>query len=83
MSAYQFYGTSSFIFVAKLRSLKNDLKLWNKQSFGDIDDLKKSLLEELRVIEGSQEGRPLFLDEISRMNEVSSKFDRVILQEIS
>lgn len=41
----------SFIPMAKLRALKNDLKLWNTQSFGDISDRKKFMLEELQEFE--------------------------------
>lgn len=50
--AYQFSSSPSFVFTAKLKALKNGLKLWNKHSFGYISDRKKSLVEELRELEG-------------------------------
>lgn len=37
-SGYQLHGTPSFIFAAKLKALKNDLKLWNTHTFVDIGD---------------------------------------------
>lgn len=49
--AYQFDGTSSFILAAKLKILKNDLKFWNIQSFSDIGNSKKLVLEDIRVLE--------------------------------
>ncbi len=35
-SNYSFDGTPSFVLAQKLKALKGDLKVWNKQVFGDV-----------------------------------------------
>jgi len=35
-----------FIFSQKLKALKNDLKRWNEHEFGNVEFLKKRLMEE-------------------------------------
>ena len=44
---YCFSGSLSFILVRKLKALKDDLKKWIKEEFGDLAFRKKSLLSEL------------------------------------
>uniref|UniRef100_A0A2N9GN59 Reverse transcriptase domain-containing protein n=1 Tax=Fagus sylvatica TaxID=28930 RepID=A0A2N9GN59_FAGSY len=43
-SSYSFMGTPSYVLSQKLKALKEDLKLWNKQVFGDVG-LKRQQLE--------------------------------------
>ena len=43
-SSYTFSGTPSYVLFQKLKALKGDLKLWNKQVFGDVG-LKRQQLE--------------------------------------
>ncbi|KAG6643577.1 hypothetical protein CIPAW_09G221600 [Carya illinoinensis] len=38
-----FEGTPSFVLASKLRALKADLKMWNKDVFGNVEQQKKSL----------------------------------------
>jgi exonuclease III len=57
-SSYEFNGTPSFVLACKLKALKEDLKKWNKESFGDIHHRKNKCMRdilELDVKEG-QEG---------------------------
>jgi hypothetical protein len=35
-SGYEFIGTPSFVLASKLKALKEDLKQWNKEVFGDV-----------------------------------------------
>ena len=35
-SSYTFAGTPSFVLAQKLKALKGDLKVWNKEVFGDV-----------------------------------------------
>lgn len=51
-SSYKFIGTPSFILACKLKALKQDLKKWNLEVFGHIDNQKSTLLEELQELEG-------------------------------
>ncbi|KAF5470704.1 hypothetical protein F2P56_011201 [Juglans regia] len=53
-SSYQFIGTPSFILACKLKALKQDLKKWNLEVFGHIDNHKSILLEELEELEGKE-----------------------------
>lgn len=63
----------SFILVSKLKALK-DLKLWNVQSFREIGNCNKSLLEELHGVERANKGWALSLEELSqRLDLVSDK----------
>jgi hypothetical protein len=43
-SSYSFRGTPSYVLSQKLKALKEDLKLWNKQVYGDVG-LKRQQLE--------------------------------------
>jgi hypothetical protein len=45
-SSYSLQGSPSFVLAQKLKAFKVDLKLWNKQVFGNVDSLKKAHLEE-------------------------------------
>ncbi|KAG6660373.1 hypothetical protein CIPAW_03G101600 [Carya illinoinensis] len=46
-TSYQVFGSPSHILAGKLKALKNDLKLWNSHTFGDLGEQKKTMLEEL------------------------------------
>jgi hypothetical protein len=35
-AGYEFVGTPSFVLASKLKALKEDLKHWNKETFGDV-----------------------------------------------
>jgi hypothetical protein len=42
--SYRFQGSPSFIFSPKLKALKNDLKRWNEQEFGNVEYQKKNAM---------------------------------------
>ena len=52
---YCFSGSLSFILVRKLKALKDDLKKWIKEEFGDLAFRKKSLLSELLGLDARED----------------------------
>ena len=50
-----FAGSPSFILAHKLKALKEDLKRWNKEGFGDLTFRKKCLLSELLVLDAMED----------------------------
>ncbi|KAG6626350.1 hypothetical protein CIPAW_15G041600 [Carya illinoinensis] len=80
-ASYQIQGTPSFIFAGKLKALKKDLKLWNKQTFGDVVECKKSKEAEIKGLERIQENRPLTQEEIAVKKELEADLERVVVRE--
>ena len=67
-SSYTFTGTPSFVLAQKLKALKGDLKVWNKEVFGDVG-LKRQQLEcELQALDEKESLSSLSSDE-RRMRE--------------
>ena len=52
-------GSPSFVLAQKLKALKEDLKKWNKEEFGDLAFRKKCLLAELMGLDAKEELRGL------------------------
>lgn len=48
---YVFSGSPSFVVNMKLKALKSDLKVWNRDVFGDLNFRKASLLQELSSLD--------------------------------
>ena len=48
-------GSPSFILARKLKALKEDLKKWNKEEFGDLAFRKKCLLSELLGLDARED----------------------------
>uniref|UniRef100_A0A2N9FRJ8 Reverse transcriptase domain-containing protein n=1 Tax=Fagus sylvatica TaxID=28930 RepID=A0A2N9FRJ8_FAGSY len=46
-SGYEFVGTPSFVLAYKLKALKEDLKKWNKDTFGDIHHRKSCCMRDI------------------------------------
>ncbi|XP_042953621.1 uncharacterized protein LOC122290111 [Carya illinoinensis] len=80
-SSYQIQGTPSFVFAGKLKALKQDLKLWNKQSFGNIRVLKKTKQWEIQELERVRELRPLNQEEQAQKLALVVEIERIILME--
>ncbi|KAK9279089.1 hypothetical protein L1049_012764 [Liquidambar formosana] len=51
LSSNSFYGCPMFILQGKLKLLKQRLKVWNKEVFGNIDDRVKSLQTSLYEVQ--------------------------------
>ena len=54
-TSYCFTGSPSFVLAQKLKTLKEDLKKWNKEVFGDLAFKKKSLLSELLGLDAKED----------------------------
>jgi hypothetical protein len=76
--AYQLQGTPSFVFAKKLRALKWDIKTWNKNVFGNIGDLVRERVEELKSLELAAEGGGLSEEDKERKR---LHLERSLLQE--
>ena len=63
-------GSPSFVLAQKLKALKEDLKKWNKEEFGDLAFRKKCLLAELMGLDAKEELRGLFNEEDSCRSQV-------------
>jgi len=83
-SSYQFQGPLSFILARKLKALKPDLRTWNEQVFGNVVSQKKSLLEELHVLDSLGEERALDDEEKLRKTYAIGEVEKVtLMKEIS
>uniref|UniRef100_A0A2N9FD38 SMP-LTD domain-containing protein n=1 Tax=Fagus sylvatica TaxID=28930 RepID=A0A2N9FD38_FAGSY len=49
-SSYSFTGPPSLVLASKLKALKEDLKKWNHQEFGNVGFKQKQLLGELDIL---------------------------------
>lgn len=50
-------GSSDFILIQKLRNLKKDITIWNKEVFGKLETRRNKVLAELSTLEKSTENR--------------------------
>ena len=82
--SYDFQGSPSFILASKLKVLKEDIKKWNRESFGDVHIKKLELMKELQVLE-SKENQWLFTgdDRVHRLNTQSELERTLLLDEVS
>ena len=64
----KFIGTSSYILDAKLRALKNILKIWNKEEFGLIETKKGEALMQVEYWDEKEKCAALNLEECGARN---------------
>ena len=50
-SGYTFSGTPSFVLAHKIKALKRDLKVWNREKFGNLSFNKNRLMAELLALD--------------------------------
>ena len=62
-NGYCFLGSPSFILARKLKALKDDLKKWNKEVFGNLAFRKKCLLFELLELDAREDLLGLLQDD--------------------
>ena len=60
--SYNFQGSPSFQFESKLKALKLDLKKWNVEEFGNVEDGMNKLWKNLKVLDLLEDSRPLSYD---------------------
>ncbi|XP_057780084.1 uncharacterized protein LOC130998691 [Salvia miltiorrhiza] len=66
-------GWSCFVFKEKMKRLKNDLKKWNKSTFGVIDENIESLRDEIQKWDNIDDTFGLQEDDIIKRNEAGAK----------
>jgi hypothetical protein len=74
-------GTDSFVFVAKLKALKVDLKKWNDTQFGHVSLQKKQMMADLRDLDEMEHSYPLSVDERGRREHLIAGLENVILMD--
>ncbi|KAG7951253.1 hypothetical protein I3843_13G156700 [Carya illinoinensis] len=80
-SSYMFTGNPSFILACKLKTLKQDLKKWNLEVFGSIDNQKNTLMEELQDFEARELTGDLSEEALARKMVVVIELEKVLLME--
>ena len=74
-NGYCFTSSPSFVLAQKLKALKEDLKKWNKEEFGNLSFKKKSLLYELLGLDAKDEILGLSHEEQARKTQVKGEIE--------
>ena len=83
-NGYYFAGSPSFILACKLKALKDDLKRWNKEEFGDLAFRKKCLLSELLGLDTREDLSGLSQEDQSHRIQIKGEIANLAsLEEIS
>ena len=82
--SYQFYRTPSFVLANKLKALKVDLKRWNVEEFGNVEEKGKKLWNDLRGLETVEERSDLTVKEKLDKEIIRGELEKMmLLEEIS
>jgi len=65
-SSYSLSGTPSFVLAGKRKALKTDLKKWNVEEFGNRDNKRKLLMQQLQSFEERELLGDLSSEELER-----------------
>uniref|UniRef100_A0A2N9I916 Reverse transcriptase domain-containing protein n=1 Tax=Fagus sylvatica TaxID=28930 RepID=A0A2N9I916_FAGSY len=79
--SYSVIGTPSYMFAAKLKALKVDLKKWNATHFGHVSLQKKQMMADLRGLDEVEESRPLTNEERGQRENLIVGLEKVILMD--
>jgi hypothetical protein len=72
------------VLACKLRALKQNLKAWNVEVFGNVERNKRKLFEELQVFDSIEGSRALGEGELLKKVEIVSEIERCsLLEEVS
>ena len=83
-SSYTFNGTPSFVLAQKLKTLKRDLKVWNKQVFEDVGVKRQQLECELQLLDEKESESSLSDEERLRRKECKLELEKVAhMKEVS
>ena len=83
MGVLSFYGAPSFVLANKLKALKVDLKRWNVEEFGNVEEKGKKLWSDLRGLETVEESRILMIEEKLDKERIRGELEKMTLEEIS
>jgi exonuclease III len=82
-NSYNYSGSPSYVLVQKLKSLKIDLRRWNKEVFGDVNLRKNELLAQIQDLDLLKETRPLSVEEGVAKDQFKTDYEYVqLLEEI-
>jgi hypothetical protein len=82
--SYVYSGSPSFVLHMKLKALKRDLKMWNRDVFGDLNFRKAAHLQELSSLDELDERGIMDGEGKERKLSVSRELDHLIeLEEMS
>jgi hypothetical protein len=76
---YDFKGSPSDILASKLKALKEDIKKWKKECFGDIRIKKLELMQELQRLEGKENQGMLTAEERSYRLSTEAELEKTLL----
>jgi hypothetical protein len=83
-SSYCVSGSPSAVLAQKLKLLKNDLKKWNVEVFGDVNKKKNDLLLQIQDLDRFEEQRSLFaLERLSKVQRQAEYEKLLLLEEIT
>jgi hypothetical protein len=80
-SSFYFLGSPSFILAKKLRALKEEIKMWNREVFGNVGARNKAWAEELEMLDSFEEVHSLSEEEKERRRLLVSDLEASLLQE--
>ena len=83
-TGYLVAGTNSHCLAEKLKSLKKDLKRWNKEVFGNVFIRKSEVLSRIQLWDSKERVNPLSFEEAeARMRDLEEYKNCVLMEETS
>ena len=79
--SYNFQGASSFVLANKLKLLKNELKKWNVEDFGNVEERGKQLWKDFGDLENIEESRGLTTEERLQLDQIQGELEKASLLE--
>lgn len=80
-NSYDAVGSPDFILVQKLKYLKQNISIWNREVFGKLEDQKRQALNELASLEQSTEGRSQIEAEKARTFSLQAQLEQIAKSE--
>ncbi|XP_030970526.1 uncharacterized protein LOC115990899 [Quercus lobata] len=79
--SYHLQGAPSFVLANKLKLLKHDLKKWNVEVFGNVEERGKQLWKDLSVLETIEDSRGLTEEEKLELERIRGELEKASLLE--
>ena len=76
-------GTASYRLAAKTKELKQKLKVWNREVFGNLEGNKRAALQQVDYWDGVESERSLSLEETELKKEAKESYKKWVLLEES
>lgn len=73
----QVEGWGAYVFKEKLKALKNKLKDWNKQVFGDINNRRKDVVRDMNLLDANSEFDDLDVEEQRKRKDLAADLWRI------